>query len=148
MASEVTNLSWYLPVPHHRGGCPPGEPDYPILTDNIVPEADGAEGDEGKVEALTEAPALHVAEEHGREDENDQGPQSQEQSQAQDLQKLGGESLPLRPLEGSGSIWGRSGKSRVWAGQYLSPLTPSPAADFWVGLYPWTCDIYVPSCPG
>lgn len=48
-----------------------------------------------EVEALTEAPALHVAEEHGREDENDQGPQGQEQSQAQDLQELGGEESAL-----------------------------------------------------
>lgn len=73
----------------------PGDPDSEIyeglvLTDNIVPEADGAESDEGKVETLTEAPALHMAEDHGREDENDQRPQGQEQSQAQHLQYLEG----------------------------------------------------------
>lgn len=64
----------------------PEIPDYLILTDNVVPKADGAESDEGKVKALPEAPALHVAEEHGWEDENDQCPQGQEQSQAQYLQ--------------------------------------------------------------
>lgn len=56
------------------------------LTDDIVSEADGAESDEGKVEALAEAPALHVAEDHGREDENKHRPQGQEQGQAQGLQ--------------------------------------------------------------
>lgn len=60
-----------------------------ILTNNVVPKADGAKGDEGKVEAFAEAPALHSAEGHGREDEDHQCPQDQAQSQAQDLQELG-----------------------------------------------------------
>ena len=69
----------------------------PFLTDDIVPEADGAEGDESEVEALAEAPALHVAEDHGRQDENEQRPQCQEEGQAQGLQQLEvGE--PLSPL--------------------------------------------------
>ena len=69
----------------------------PFLTDDIVPEADGAEGDESEVETLAEAPALHVAEDHGRQDENEQRPQCQEEGQAQGLQQLEvGE--PLSPL--------------------------------------------------
>ena len=72
-----------------------------FLTNDIVPEADGAEGDEGKVEALAEAPALHVAEDHGRQDENEQRPQCQEEGQAQGLQQLEAEeslSLLGRPM--------------------------------------------------
>lgn len=148
MTPEVTSLSWYLPVPHHPSGRPPRYPDSPILTDNIVPEANGAEGDEGKVEALTEAPALHVAEEHGWEDEDDQGPQGQEESQAQDLQELGEESLLLRPL---GRLWKYMGEvwEKLGMGRAISkPPTPSLAVDFGVGLYPGAYDMYVPSFPG
>ena len=50
-----------------------------------------------EVETLAEAPALHVAEDHGRQDENEQRPQCQEEGQAQGLQQLEvGE--PLSPL--------------------------------------------------
>ena len=89
----------------------------PFLTDTIGPEADGAEGDEGKVEALAEAPALHVAEDHGRQDENEQRPQCQEEGQAQGLQQLEAEESlsPLgRPMVISRG--GGLGRARKWAG--------------------------------
>lgn len=37
------------------------------LTYDVVPEADGAEGDEGEVEAFDYCPALNVAEEQRRD---------------------------------------------------------------------------------
>lgn len=77
------------PHPLNPRGPHPELCDRLVLTDNIVPEANGAESDEGEVEAFPKAPALHMAEDHGREDENDQRPQGQEQSQAKDLQQLG-----------------------------------------------------------
>lgn len=103
MASQTTYVPWktrdylilssYLlltsPHPPNPRAPHPELRDRPVLTDNIVPEADGAESDEGEVEGFPKAPALHVAEDHGRQDENDQCPQGQEQSQAQDLQQLG-----------------------------------------------------------
>lgn len=103
MASQTTCVPWktrdylilssYLlltsPHPPNPRAPHPELRDRPVLTDNIVPEADGAESDEGEVEGFPKAPALHVAEDHGRQDENDQCPQGQEQSQAQDLQQLG-----------------------------------------------------------
>lgn len=97
-----------------------------VLTDNIVPEADGAESDEGKVETLAEAPALHMAEDHGWEDENDQRPQGQEDSQAQDLQYLerGRESISESTWETpglyGGRVWGKFGSG---TGSQLSPFS-------------------------
>lgn len=44
----------------------PGQPSHHLqgsLTNHIVAKAHGAEGDEGEVETLHVAPALHVAEE-------------------------------------------------------------------------------------
>lgn len=37
------------------------------LTYNVVPEADGAKGDEGEVEAFDDCPAFNVAEEQRRD---------------------------------------------------------------------------------
>lgn len=93
-----------------------------ILTDNVVSEANGAEGDEGKVETLSKAPAFHMAEQHGWEDENDQTPQGQEQSQAQDLQELEREGLPLKPL----------GRLQEYLGCVLRAMTEN----LWVRLCP------------
>lgn len=42
------------------------------LTDHVVAEAHGAEGDEGEVEALYIAPALHVAEEQWGQQQEEQ----------------------------------------------------------------------------
>lgn len=97
-----------LASPSHGAPClaPPPYPgirDLSVLTHNVVSEADGAEGDEGEVEALAEAPALHMGEDHGREDENGQRPQDQEQGEAQHLQELGAGrdgGLLLSPLGG------------------------------------------------
>lgn len=89
-----------------------------VLTNNIVPEANGAESDEGEVEAFPKAPALHMAEDHGREDENDQRPQGQEQSQAKDLQQLGErESASQSTWKTPGlciCVGGGSGRTQIW----------------------------------
>lgn len=64
-----------------------------------------------------------MAEEHGREDENDQGPQGQEQSQAQDLQELGGKEIALEtPWKALGEVWKKVGVGRAIAKPLLHPL--------------------------
>lgn len=117
----------------------PGVPDPEVceglvLTDNIVPEADGAESDEGKVEALAEAPALHVAEDHGRKDQDDQRPQGQEQSQAQDLQNLeGGEAVSPCGRPQDCTVWESLGKSWEW--EWVTAQSLFCPADLWAGAW-------------
>lgn len=147
----LRSLTNHLSPPNNQG-LPPRPPsphgphsekcDCLVLTNNIVPEADGAESDEGKVEAFTEAPALHVAEDHGREDENDQRPQGQEQSQAQDLQQLGArESVSESTWKAPGL--GR-GSTQIWEWSWAIAMSLPCPADLCGGA----CILCVCSCPG
>ena len=50
------------------------------LTHDVIAEADGAEGDEGVVEALAIRPVLHVTEQQRRDDQKQQAARRHEQT--------------------------------------------------------------------
>lgn len=49
-----------------------------LLTHNIISKPNGAEGNEGKVEALAKRPSLHVTEQQRRDDEKKQAASDEE----------------------------------------------------------------------
>lgn len=56
-----------------------------LHTDDVIPESDGAERDEGIVEALAICPALHMTEEHWGENQEEHGAQNQERDHQQEV---------------------------------------------------------------
>lgn len=59
-----------------------------LLTHHIISKPDGAESDEGEIEALAEGPALHVTEQKRRDDQEQQAARDEEQAHGQSLHGL------------------------------------------------------------
>ena len=72
------------------------------LTHNVIAEADGAEGDEGVVEALSIRPVLHITEQQRRDDQKQQTARRHKQPHSQDLHRLlqGGWGAPVETRGG------------------------------------------------
>lgn len=49
-----------------------------LLTHHIIPKTDGAEGNEGEIEALAKRPAFHVTEQQRRDDQKQQAATDEE----------------------------------------------------------------------
>lgn len=58
------------------------------ITYYIVSESNGAEGDEGEVEAFSVTPTFHITEDHWWENQKQQCPNCEEESHGQSLHHL------------------------------------------------------------
>lgn len=78
-----------------------------LLTHNIIPKTNGAEGNEGEIEALAERPAFHVTEQQRRDDQDQQAARDEEQAHRQSLHRVLGNT-------------GSKGRSMMVAGSHRS----------------------------
>lgn len=67
-----------------------------LLTHHVISKTNGAEGNEGEIEALTKRPALDIAEEQRRDDQKQQAACDEEQAHCQSLNDLLGNNRKTR----------------------------------------------------
>lgn len=83
LSQSIIYQRWPLWSFHHISACL-----LSLLTHYIISKTNGAEGNEGEIEALAKRPAFHVTEQQRRDDQKQQTARDEEQAHCQSLDCL------------------------------------------------------------